>query len=158
MEWPRLMMMNWPSVTWLRTPQDVTDAGEQITMAASRNPPSNDELCRVIRWMAGPEGRQEKAPSLRELVRAMFILRKRAREDDEGPREDCGLCTAGWLYVTKPGPEPIRGKTGVPCMCAAGQRLLTVCTEYQKLQPADSKRLRDLAEMAISQAKGHPTP
>jgi hypothetical protein len=152
------MAMHYPSVAWLRTPLDVSEAADEIRAASSRNPPSNDELCRVIRWMAGPEGRQEKAPSLRELVRAMFILRKRAREDEQGPSEDCGLCAAGWLYVTKPGPEPIRGKTGVPCLCAAGDRLLKVCKEYQKLQPADSKRLRELAELAIGQTKGHSAP
>ncbi len=76
MEWPKLMGMNWGTVPWLRTQGDIEAAAGEIRSTINRHPPDNDELCEVIRWLAGPENEQEKAPTLRELIRAIFVTRK----------------------------------------------------------------------------------
>jgi hypothetical protein len=120
--------MYWPRTTWLRSADDCDLAAAEIRTALDRSPPTNAELCAVLRWMAGPEGRQEKDPSLRELIRAVFICRKEQRESGRGPGgADCALCHDGWATLW---PDWREGWTagdyqaapdiGVPCLCAKG--------------------------------------
>ena len=127
-EWPRLALMYWPRIQWLRSEADANDAAAEIRTALDRSPPTNAELCAVLRWMAGPEGRQERDPSLRELIRAVFICRKEQRESGRGPGgADCALCHDGWATLW---PDWREGWTagdyqaapdiGVPCLCAKG--------------------------------------
>ena len=89
MTWTRLLKMHYPRVTWLRTEDDAEAAISEIRHTIRHNPPGPEELCAAIRWLAGPEGRQEHAPSLRDLIRAIFIMRKNAREEAQG--YDAGL-------------------------------------------------------------------
>jgi len=131
MDWPKLLTMNWPNINWVRTSEEIDTASEEIRTVMGQNSPTNAELCVVIRWMAGPEGRQEKAPSLRELIRATCIKRKNDRIEDGPEQEGCSKCLNGW--TTKAGlikgwPEQVYA---VPCICAAGKRLERICTDYK---------------------------
>ena len=133
-EWPRLLLANWPRCQWARDPDlasaELIRALYRGTAAATpaESDRRNAELCDAIRWMAGPEGRQEKDPSLRELIRAVFITRKEQRESGRGPGgADCALCHDGWATLW---PDWREGWTagdyqaapdiGVPCLCAKG--------------------------------------
>jgi hypothetical protein len=131
MEWPKLLSMNWPSVSWLRTDQDIDAAAEEIRVTMNRNAPSNDELCAVIRWMAGPECRQEKAPSLRELIRAVYIRRKQNRTQQAPDRAPCAMCRAGWAWYR----NEYGAETAIPCMCSEGSRLTETLKEYKDMAP-----------------------
>ena len=145
MEWPRLMQMNWPSTSWLKTDRDVADSAEEIRTAMSRNPPTNDELCATIRWMAGPEGKQEKPPSLRELIRAVFIRRKSARTADAPVGEVCPVCRGrGWAEVS---PFPARPEYAceVVCLCHRGEDFYARLDEFASTR-ADAERARRYQE------------
>ena len=85
--WTALMAQYW-SCAWLRTQGDVETATAELYETFNRRPPDNAELIAAIRWLAGPENRQEKCPTLRELIRAVFTIRKRdrpMRPTDTGP-------------------------------------------------------------------------
>jgi hypothetical protein len=155
MDWPKLLAMHWHGVAWLRSPEDVAEAAGEMRREM-RNPPDNDELCEAIRWLAGPEGRQEKAPSLRELIRAVYICRKSAREDDSRPAEDCGLCRAtGWMTVYRGWgaamtfADKLRAiPTSWPCACRAGDDAVRQLQQARKTVGA----LADMQELGRAQA------
>jgi hypothetical protein len=139
--------MHWRT-DWLRTPQDVEDAGEEIRTVMGRNAPSNDELCRTIRTMAGPEWRQDKAPTLKQLITAVYTLRKRENQNlADDPAERCDLCdNSGWLYVRFP--STINSETGVPCGCVAGRRVIEKC-----YRPYQQEAVRARSEAAVTIAR-----
>ena len=87
MEWPKLMAMNWGTIPWLRTDEDVSAAAGEMRMTLERNPPTNDELCCVIRWMAGDDFDQCRPPTLRELVRAVCAKRRKIEAERLGYRD-----------------------------------------------------------------------
>jgi len=130
--WARLILLNWPAASWARF--DCAVAAAEIAHVISRNPPNDSELCAVVRWMAGPEGRQEKAPSLRELIRAVFIQRKAARQESEsgGDGQSCAICqfAGGWAHHWPDWREDWAAVhywaaycVAVPCVCQAGEAL-----------------------------------
>ena len=152
MDWPKLLLMNWPAATWARTNLDIEDAAEEIRHTIHRDPPSNDELCAALRWLSGPECKQEKPPSLRELIRAVFIRRKQGRVDDS-PVSVCAICCEGWLDVhSKPDdPEYV---SMVPCRCARGNALIgDTAKEYASLTPEQLQRVEELRDKAIAEVR-----
>lgn len=159
MEWPKLLRMHWPSVTWLHYASDVDDAVGEIRRVMGAHVADNDELCEAIRWMAGPEGRQEKAPSLRELIRAVYILRKRYRVSlgtDKYASESCAACHRGWAMV-RPDPANPDYQAAIPCRCSLGNAKMERCSDYQDMSPArerDVERLRDLAMEQFAERSG----
>jgi hypothetical protein len=126
--WGDLILRYWPDAHWARDPD--INAGELRAFFRHRVP-DNAELCAVVRWLSGPDGKQEKRPSLREFMRAVCIYRKRQREDTEAPAADCGLCGRRGLLEYWPG---VYGKQVIldaysyayslstPCGCPAGKR------------------------------------
>ena len=152
MEWPRLLQMNWPSVPWMRTDQDLIDAGSEIKAVMGRNAANNEELCTGLRWLAGPEGKQEKAPSLREVIRAVYIVRKESQAQNAPPADDCACCRGtGWATVA-PEPHFPLYRCQVPCLCDAGAARYDKADDYAHLrkdpqgaQAGAFRRLRDLA-------------
>ena len=96
MEWPKLMAMNWGTIPWLRTDEDVSAAAGEIRMTLERNPPTNDELCSVIRWMAGDDFDQGRPPTLRELVRAVCVKRKKIEAERLGYNKEDSTTEEEW--------------------------------------------------------------
>ena len=82
-EWTTLIRQYW-NTNWLRDEADAASAANELRLFFTGHPPDNAELCTVIRWMAGPAGKQEKTPSLKELIRAICICRKAKRQEDYG--------------------------------------------------------------------------
>jgi len=82
MSWSELIPMYWDKCYWLRSDDEVFVAAEEIKNRFPNNPPDNEELVQVIRWMASAEGKQTKCPTLRELIRAICICRKIRREQE----------------------------------------------------------------------------
>jgi hypothetical protein len=84
-EWAEVACAHWPFLRreWLRNTEDV-DRFEREARDTFRDRPSEDELLRAVRWLSGPEGRQDKPPTVRQVFRAVFILRKRDRSNDGG--------------------------------------------------------------------------
>jgi hypothetical protein len=133
-EWIRLVLLNWPRASWAL--YDYELAADEIRTVMGRNAATNEELCDTIRWMAGPEGKQNSAPSLRELIRAVYMRRQAARGEgpDSGPAMACALCTGGWGTEWPAGSEVGFGSgIAIPCMCSAGARLMQVVKRYSRL-------------------------
>ena len=82
--WTSLIAKYWGGCLWLRNQTDVDESATELREFFGRNTPDNSELCAVIRWLAGSEGKQDKCPTLRELIRAVCIRRKAARQESEG--------------------------------------------------------------------------
>ena len=151
MEWPKLLNMHWTNIPWLRTDSDIQAAGEEIRTVMGRNAPGNDELCATIRWMAGPEGKQPKAPSLRELIRAVYINRK--DKADSGPEiEGCALCHRGWLDCPgdKNDPDYL---VAAPCLCSAGMRVMDKVKDYRQMSSAEADGLMAIRKAGVNRAK-----
>ena len=139
MDWPKLLLMDWPNTPWLQNESDIELAGEEIRTRMGRSEPSNDEVCSVIRWMAGPEGKQNKPPSLRELIRAVYIRRKQDREADGPPVASCAMCLDGWALT--PG-NAYKGHTyAIPCLCQAGRRLTNTVKEYKGMTEGQRREM-----------------
>jgi hypothetical protein len=86
-DWTAVLGQYW-SCPWLRAESDVAVATEELRETFRGCTPDNKELVSAIRWLAGPENQQDRCPTLRELVRAISILRKRDRpamNTDIGP-------------------------------------------------------------------------
>ena len=153
MEWTRLIRMHWPAIPWLRDPRDAADSAEEIRTAMDRNPPTNDELCATIRWLAGPEGRQEKPPSLRELIRAVYMCRKSARQADAIPGEVCPICRGrGWALVSPDSQFPDYSCEAL-CLCPVGEALWQQRREFAAIRanPEAAQRCQALRELARGQ-------
>jgi hypothetical protein len=147
------MLLNWQSASWAL--YDHATAAAELRLAVNRNPPDDDELCRAVRWLAGPEAKQEKAPSLRELTRAVFILRKKARIDRYAPAngEKCGLCNdTGWLTVwPENGPDMTFADkldaavdVAYPCLCYAGSRARDEAEKGGHIKMGDITAMQEL--------------
>ena len=152
MNWTQLLVMNWPGCSWLRTARDVEGAAGEIRLVINRNPPSNEELCAVIRWMAGPEGNQERPPSLRQLIRAVFIRRKAEGSTDVVKRQGCGLCRKGWHEVS-PNPNKPFYTSMVPCRCDLGNWTFDMVRDYRDLGADQVRRLDALRDRAMDEAR-----
>jgi hypothetical protein len=140
--------MHWPGVPWLRDQEDVHHAAEEIKETMGRNTPGNDELCRAIRWMAGPKGRQEKAPSLRELIRAVYIGRQEDRREDGEPSDPCAICgDTGWAELRPHERHPLYA-SAIPCTCARGDRAISKAADYNGKW---TDRLQTMREQARDQ-------
>jgi hypothetical protein len=134
MQWAKLLKMNWPAISWIHDQNDVDEAASEILKVIHRNPPDNAELCEAIRWLAGPENKQAKAPSLRELIRAVFICRKERsnaiRQAYPEAQNNCGLCWTCGLVEYWPDLQPpytldqmeYGRMVTVPCRCARGAK------------------------------------
>jgi len=145
-QWARLLKMNWPACGWLYSEQDAENAASELRLFFGRNPPDNEELCRVIRWMSGPDGKQDKAPSLRELIRAICIHRKTVSAFPAHPTGQCAACNRGWAEVS-PDPALPDYKSAVPCLCAKGQALMGL-PDYARLSEEQLARVEDLRRLA----------
>lgn len=82
-DWTSLLRMYW-NTNWLRSEADAQAAADELRHEFSGRPPDNDELCDVIRWLKSPEANQEKPPSLKELIRAICICRRKNRQENYG--------------------------------------------------------------------------
>jgi hypothetical protein len=122
-----LLKSYFPNARWA---EDVDLVGAELS-AALRTEAKNSELCAAVRWLAGPEWKGKGNPSLRDLIMAVRIGRKKGREDDSGPAVDCGLCGGRGVLEYWPG---VYGKQvsldtysyayslTTACGCPAGRR------------------------------------
>lgn len=159
-EWARLMAGYWtyPSA---RTQAEVSMFELEIERTITRNTPGDGELCNAIRWLAGPENRQEKCPTLRELIRAIFILRKKQREADAPPPEMdgdgvCASCYSTGLVQYWPSLHHNTATLddyeneryiSVACRCAKGQKVAQYTwtptqTQWERLTGQAQARMR----------------
>ena len=131
MTWAKLLAMNWPSVTWVRTPGEEQEAADELRRCLYADKTSsskgesdrrNNELCEAIRWLASPENDQEKAPSLREVVRAVCVTRANKRNRESSPSNECAECHGrGWKTVHPDAENPLY-TASVPCDCSNRER------------------------------------
>jgi hypothetical protein len=84
--WTSLINKYW-TCSWLKSEQDAHDVVQELRTVFDRYTPDNEELCDAIRWLAGPDNKQAKCPTLRELIRAICILRKDRRENAQGQQQ-----------------------------------------------------------------------
>jgi hypothetical protein len=133
-EWSGLLTMYWHDVWWAKTAKGIRDAAGEIRHNYSSNPPDNEEMCDVLRWMAGPECKQNKGPTLKQLMIGIAMWRKKnhlSGFDDEplDEGEQCGLChdtalvgvvpslpATGWTYDA----WSLAVHVTVPCKCGKG--------------------------------------
>ena len=158
-EWTALVSAFW-RITWLRTKHDADLAAGEIARAFSRRPPDNAELCSVARWLSGPDGHQNEAPTLRQFIRAAAICRKAARLDTgTAPDGECGCaaCHGGLVRVFK-GPagmtfdESLRAEsTTVPCICRSGDLRRLEYKPWREASGRAESRLRAMANLGAKQ-------
>lgn len=165
--WTTAISQNWPCV-WLRQPDDARAAGEQFERQlwggrAPRNDfdaaERNDEITSALLWLAGPEARQDRCPTVREICRAVWILRRRAREADAPPAEDCGQCRGSGWTTFWPRWEPgwaverymVEYGVGVPCLCDAGRVALERSYIRRNTSPEQVERIREMSRLAAEQ-------
>jgi len=122
-----LLTHYWPGAHWAK---DAEIVNAEITSTFSRRPANNAELCAAVRWLAGPEWKGKGTPGLRELIMAVYVGRKAARQAESMPGTACGLCGNRGVVELWPG---IHGKQEsldaydvaysltVPCGCPAGK-------------------------------------
>jgi hypothetical protein len=163
--WTALMLLMWPQAKWAEELGDAAGA-ELREFFGERGVPTNAELCRVIRWMAGPEGRQERAPSLRELIRAVCMRRKADRQSaDVASGRDCALCrNTGWVAVAPSAGESFSDlaaeltayRCQVPCQCLHGDAVRRTCEPWKsgKVTPDQAATLGRLATKGAAQFRG----
>ena len=84
-EWAEVACGYWPFLRreWMRGMEDIERFQREVD-AEFRDKPTEDELLRAVRWMAGPDGEQTKPPTMRQVFRAVYICRKRDRRDATG--------------------------------------------------------------------------
>lgn len=155
--WNSLVNMYWAKAYWCGNDERTGEAEAEL-LKAMQNPPSNDELCEVVRWMAGPEGDQKTAPTLKQLIRSVYLYR---RPEGSGTASACGvgcdMCkqgdtdpTYGWLY---PHTDMWPGHTvGVPCNCSAGEWVAKHCAPYTEYAGGKWEMLSNMradAEFAV---------
>jgi len=130
-EWARVMKQLWPDCRWLATAVDADAAVDTIRARFGQRSPDNEELVDVLRWMASsPEWKQDKAPSLRQLIMAVFMCRKDRRyqgDAEQAAQSDCRICVSGWMPAEGPDGNPLM----MPCLCHAGERVLGTVREYK---------------------------
>ena len=153
-EWPVVMRQLWTDSRWVNSSEDVETAVDGLQASfGDRYMPDNAELVATLRWMAdGREWSQKKGPSLRELMVAVRVRRKKADAPDgsDGKPISCGLCSpTGWLTLREKGRE-----SSVPCICPAGERWMKVCQDYRDMTYAQKEAFDGLRRQALEQAKG----
>ena len=125
----------------------------------------NAEICKAIKWMSWKDDRDKYSgkPTLKQLRMWVFMYRKSQKEAAGliEPEEGCGVCRHGWVDVYHDLPDEIRFAdthtaymSCVPCLCSAGQELITnekKCADFQKITPAEKQRLDELAARGIKQ-------
>ncbi len=157
--WVSLLTKYW-RCTWLKTQQDIDEAGAELREAFRNKPADNAELCEVIRWMAGPEYNQRGCPTLRELIRGVWIYRNggtdQATEIDRYP--SCGYCKDGiitWRAGFSPDMEArtIMGlySCSVPCGCKSGERAMHDKAPWKTLDASKRAELEGMAREAADQ-------
>jgi hypothetical protein len=85
-EWIRLTAAYW-TFPIAKNDCELSMIERELDKYFDRYRPSNEELCDAIRWLAGPDNKQAKCPTLRELIRAICILRKDRRENAQGQQQ-----------------------------------------------------------------------
>jgi len=159
--WPDLVTAYWGRCDWLRSPEQVQLAGDEMR-SFWRNPtrlPTNDELCSTIRWLAGPENKLDRCPTLRQLIRAVCIRRKQEAMPDVDADVACS-CNKGWVTVYPEAPDVItveqagqQYRSQVPCLCAKGQGVITKCRDFSTMSDVQANELRRLAIKGRAQAR-----
>ena len=146
-----LLKSYFPGARWA---EDVDLVGAELA-AALRTEAKNSELCAAVRWLAGPEWKGKGNPSLRDLIMAVRIGRKKSREDENGPIAECGLCHGTGLLEYWPG---IHGRQAsldaytyaysltTPCGCPHGKR--HIGNELKRDNPANNSTITDEAYAA----------
>jgi hypothetical protein len=146
-----LLKSYFPNARWA---EDVDLVGAELS-AALRTEAKNSELCAAVRWLAGPEWKGKGNPSLRDLIMAVRIGRKKSREDDSAPAVECGLCRGTGLLEYWPG---IHGKQvsldaysyayslTTPCGCPRGRRNIEHARKRDN--PANNSTVTDEAYAA----------
>jgi hypothetical protein len=160
-DWVRLTALywQWPMV---RSQSELDMALREFERTFRANPIDDVELCNAVRWLSGPENRQDKCPTLRELIRAVCILRKQDRVDfDHGAKiESCRLCLDGWVtdhigydqaWTLK---DFMMAETVcIPCTCRAGDRLMSMCDDYAEMSTEESDLFNERRRAACKQAE-----
>lgn len=155
--WSALLGQYW-TCSWLKSPQDVDAAATELRETFRTRSPDNDELVRAVRWLAGPENKQAKCPTLRELVRAVAILRKKDRGDDAATAQACGLCKNGWLSMYADwnadwtlADYMMAYCVAVPCLCSEGNRVTELA--YGKAAPDVRAKIEQHRTTALEQCR-----
>jgi hypothetical protein len=162
-DWPQKLRQHW-QCHWLHDGDDAaeTSATEDIRMAFGKEAPGNEEICRAILHLSGPKAKQDRCPTLRQLIITIAVLRKQAREAGAPDADDCACCQgSGWVAVA---PElPATGYTAAqwaesyrcaaPCTCAVGARNLARCKPYAgwRDDPARLDNVRRLGRLGAQQ-------
>jgi len=145
-QWPEVLSMYW-NVKWLQSESDVEIASKEIRIFFEDNAPTNAEMCGVIRWLASPACKQDRPPTLRELIKAVCIVRKNNRTMPDSPdKAKCAICNGfGWMTVYPDAPDNLtfqesvfKYRLSVPCLCSSGNRILNTVPIYAKA--TDSRR------------------
>jgi len=158
--WPVVLGQYW-YCPWLREQAEVNSAEKQMR-STFRRPPDEDEIERAIRWLAGPANKkQEKCPTLRELIRAIAILRKEDREQNEAGDPSvgaCAMCNKGWATCYPdwkedwtPQDYAVGYCSSIPCACSAGGKLLVTLRDYQNMPPNEAETLTHRRNGVVSQ-------
>jgi len=146
-EWATLLMDYWPSQKRI-SDKDVRDAQrweDELCIAMRSNPPTDSELCDVLREMS--RGDQKYAPSLKELRIGLCKHRKAENAEFEPPAESCALCQQGWLSYWPNGRHTFP-QLVVPCTCTPGMRVL-----FARYEPAHHNAVKRLCDLAVKDAR-----
>jgi len=152
-DWITLLKQYWDCF-WLRTEQDV-DAAEGELQQRFKNLHAW-EIVEAVRWLAGPDNKQKKCPTLRELCIAIGVLRKQARQRNEAPidGEEC-TCNHGWVEY-RPDAEHPDYISAVPCRCGRGRWNMSNANPYNGMDEVDLARVKRAQDIAFGQIGDQP--
>lgn len=150
--WPVVLNQLWPDCRWLKTEAEAVAAADTMRARFGQRMPDRAELVEVLRWMAADrEWDQKKAPSLRQLIMAVYVHRKRGdRDRDEDQQaESCGHCHGGWVEEVGTGGWPL---LMLPCTCPAGIRQMDKVKDYRGMNTEHATAFYHRREKARSEA------
>jgi hypothetical protein len=155
-EWARLLCKYWRGGdrSLITSEADVYDVERELERTFDKQP-DNMELCKVVRFMAGPEWGAKYSPTLKEFITAIFTLRKRERFDTSAPQADCYYCQHGVMTYFpdwQPGWTSDEFATAyrstIPCRCTAGQSAMDKCKPWCDMTEGARIRMFDNAATA----------
>ena len=140
-KWNDLLLKYWPNAYWCKTNDDVIVVLGELGNKFGPYMPKNEELCEVVRYMAGPEcDLGSRAPSLRQLI--MFICKYRKPGGGSTGKTEltsCQNCLHGWMSPwtnLHPG-----HRWQVPCNCESGNYIVEKFIPYRDYSDEQLMRL-----------------
>ena len=118
------------------------------------------DLVSAIRWTKTKEAGKWTIKTASDVLMAYRTRRKRDREADAPPVEDCAICNHGWLeYYPKLPPVPTIEDfmacycAMLPCPCPAGQRVMSVAHTYKDMTERETAILAGNQRAAVKQTQ-----